>query len=70
MADDQDDVTYGQMMAVVERLDDRISSLDRNLTEMRTDIRHLTNWLIGLYLFILAVAGAAITLLRTAPPAS
>ena len=77
MADYHDYVTYGQMMAVVERLDERISGLAqevRNLREdfgqMRTDLRHLTNWLIGLYLFILAVAGLAITLLRTAPPAS
>lgn len=77
LAEYHDYVTYGQMMAVVERLDERISGLAqevRHLREdfgqMRTDLRHLTNWLIGLYLFILAVAGLALAFFRTAPPAS
>jgi hypothetical protein len=71
MAEYHDYVTYGQMMAVVKRLDERISGLaQEDFGQMRTDIRHLTNGLIGLYLFILAVAGLALTFFRTAPPAS
>jgi hypothetical protein len=70
MAEQGEPMYHGELRAMIDRLDERLSSLDRNLTERRTDIRHLTNGLIGLYLFILAVAGLALTFFRTAPPAS
>jgi hypothetical protein len=66
MAEQGEPMYHGELRAMI----DRLSSLDRTLTEMRSDIRHLTNGLIGLYLFILAVAGLALTFFRTAPPAS
>ena len=70
MAERDEPVLHGELRAIIERLDERISSLDRNMTEMRADLRQMRNWLIGLYMFILAVAGVAVTLVRTAPPAS
>jgi chaperonin cofactor prefoldin len=70
VAERDEPVLHGELRAIIERLDERISSLDRNMTEMRADLRQMRNWLIGLYMFILAVAGVAVTLVRTAPPAS
>ena len=70
MAEHDEPVLHGELRAIIERLDELISSLDRNMSEMRADLRQMRNWLIGLYMFILAVAGVAVTLVRTAPPAS
>ncbi len=54
--------------------DERISSLDRNmnqnLTEMRTDIRMLSRFVMGFYGAILAVVGLAFTLYKLFPNAS
>jgi len=70
VAEHDEPVLHGELRAIIERLDELISSLDRNMSEMRADLRQMRNWLIGLYMFILAVAGVAVTLVRTAPPAS
>lgn len=68
MADRDEPVLHGELREMINRLDERISSLDRNmmtqLTDMRADMRQMRNWLIGLYMFILAVAGVAVTIVK------
>jgi len=67
MAEYHDYVTYGQLMAIVERLDERISSLDRNVTEMRADIRHLSGRLFTLHLAMWGAVGVGFTLYKLFP---
>ena len=50
MAEFNDYVTYGQLMAVVDRLDERILGLAQEVREMRADIRHLSGRLFTLHL--------------------
>jgi hypothetical protein len=56
-------ILRGELLEIVHRLDERLSSLDRNMIEIRYDIRHLQNWMIGLYLFIITVA--CVTIVKT-----
>ncbi len=107
MAEGQNPVTHGELVEIVRRLDERISSMDRNiddrmtgmseritlmernindrfdavneristfdrntnqnLTEMRSDIRMLTQAMIGFYAFIIAVVGGGFTLYKLFP---
>jgi len=74
MAESHDYVTYGQMMAVVERLDERISGLAQEvrtlraeMSEMRSDIRHLSGRLFTLHLPLWGVVGVGFTLYKLFP---
>lgn len=71
MAERDEPVLHGELREMIQRLDERISALDRNITdaiknlrgdfhEMRSDIRQMRNWMIMLYLFIMAVASSAV----------
>lgn len=46
---------------------DRISSMDRHMTEMRADIRMLTRFVMGSYAMMIGVAGALFTLYKMLP---
>lgn len=71
MAERHDPVTHGELVEIMRRLDDRISSLDRNvnqsLGEMRSDIRMLTRFVMGSYAMMIGVAGALFTLYKMFP---
>ncbi len=56
-----------ELVESVRRLDDRISSMDRNMTEMRADIRMLTRFVMGSYAMMIGVAGALFTLYKMFP---
>ena len=67
-------VTYGEMMAVVERLDERISGLAQevrglraDMADMRADIRHLSGRLFTLHLALWGVVGVGFTLYKLFP---
>lgn len=51
MAEKNGPVTHGELVKIIRRLDDRVSTLDRNtnqsLAEMRADIRMLTRFVMG-----------------------
>lgn len=71
MAERNDPVTHGELVEIIRRLDDRISTLDRNtnqsLAEMRADIRMLTRFVMGSYAMMIGVAGALFTLYKMFP---
>ena len=74
MAEFDDYVTYGQLMAVVNRLDERISAvvqevrgLRADMTEMRADIRHLSGRLFTLHLALWGVVVVGFTLYKLFP---
>ncbi len=67
MAERHDPVTHGELVEIVCRLDDRISGMDRNMTEMRADIRMLTRFVMGSYAMMIGVAGALFTLYKMLP---
>ena len=67
MAERHDPVTHGKLVEIVRRLDDRISGMDRNMTEMRADIRMLTRFVMGSYAMMIGVAGALFTLYKMFP---
>ncbi len=67
MAERHDPVTHGELVEIVRRLDDRISGMDRNMTEMRADIRMLTRFVMGSYAMMIGVAGALFTLYKMFP---
>ena len=67
MAERNDPVTHGELVEIVRRLDDRISGMDRNMTEMRADIRMLTRFVMGSYAMMIGVAGAHFTLYKMFP---
>ncbi len=74
MAEEQNPVTHGELVEIVRRLDDRISSMDRriddmnrNVTETRSDIRMLTRFVMGFYAAIIGVVGVAFTLYKLFP---
>ncbi|ETW94008.1 MAG: hypothetical protein ETSY1_36755 [Candidatus Entotheonella factor] len=72
--DDRFQVVNERISSLDRNLNDRISSIDRrmddmnqNMTEMRTDIRMLTRFVMGFYGAILAVVGVAFTLYKLFP---
>lgn len=67
MAERHDPVTHGELVEIVRRLDDRISSMDLNLSEMRADIRMLTRFVMGFYAVMLGAVGIAFTLYKVFP---
>jgi hypothetical protein len=67
MAEFNDYVTYGQLMAVVDRLDERILGLAQEVREMRADIRHLSGRLFTLHLALWGVGGVGFTLYKLFP---
>ena len=68
MAERDEPLLYGELREMIQRIDERISNLDRNfinaITDIRADMRQMRNCLIGLYMFIIAVATAAITVAK------
>jgi hypothetical protein len=67
MAEFNDYVTYGQLMAVVDRLDERILGLAQEVREMRADIRHLSGRLFTLHLALWGVVVVGFTLYKLFP---
>lgn len=67
MAEDEP-ILRGELREIIQRLDERISSLDRNMTDMRADmradIRQMRHWIFGLYGFILTVAAISIAVTK------
>jgi hypothetical protein len=53
-------IIRAEFLEIIRRLDERISSLDRNMTELRHDMRNIQNWIVGLYLFVITVAGVSV----------
>jgi hypothetical protein len=67
MAEFNDYVTYGQLMAVVDRLDERILGLAQEVRGMRADIRHLSGRLFTLHLALWGVVVVGFTLYKLFP---
>jgi hypothetical protein len=67
MAEQGEPMYHGELRAIIERLDERISSLDRNMTEMRADIRHLSGRLFTLHLAMWGAVGVGFTLYKLFP---
>ena len=64
MAEDYDPVLRGELREMIQRLDERISGLDRNMTDMRADMRQMRTWIFGLYGFILSIAAISIAVVK------
>lgn len=78
MAERDEPVLHGELREMIQRLDERISSLERtvidavshirsDVQDMRADIRQVRGWIFMLYIFIIGVATAAVTIYNALP---
>jgi hypothetical protein len=71
----EEPIVRNELLQMIQRLDERISSLDRNMTlmrenlndavkDLRADNRQVRTWIFGLYMAVIGVAAVAVAIVK------